>query len=55
MVLELYVTSDALLQVALVDGVAFKDRGGDGKVLSEDELKSCFKLTNHRVRRSGLH
>jgi hypothetical protein len=37
----------------LVDGVAYKDRGGDGRVLGEEELKGCFKLTNHRVSRLG--
>jgi hypothetical protein len=42
------------LEAVLVDGVAYKDRGGDGKVLGEDELKGCFKLTNHRVSHLAL-
>lgn len=35
-------------QLTLLDGVAFKDKGGEGRLLSDDELRSCFKLSNHR-------
>lgn len=35
-------------EVILVDGVTFKEKGGETRTLSEDELKACFKTSNHK-------
>ncbi|KAI8463749.1 MAG: hypothetical protein J3K34DRAFT_526758 [Monoraphidium minutum] len=39
---------DLTIELTLLDGVAFKDRGGEGRLLSDEELRSCFRLTNHK-------
>ncbi|KAI8470506.1 MAG: hypothetical protein J3K34DRAFT_521291 [Monoraphidium minutum] len=39
---------DLTFELTLLDGVAFKDRGGESRLLSDEELKACFKLTNHK-------
>lgn len=36
-------------QLVLLDGVMFKERGGDGRQLGPDDLRVCTKLNNHRV------
>eukprot|EP00798_Chlamydomonas_sp_ICE-L_P031265 gene31265-6408_t len=35
------------LEASLIDGVAFKEKGGDFNILSKEEIQSCVKFTNH--------
>jgi hypothetical protein len=35
-------------QLTLLDGVAFKDKGGEGRLLGDEELRACFRLSNHK-------
>jgi hypothetical protein len=35
-------------QINLVDGVRYKDIGGESRDLTDEELKSCFRLANHK-------
>ncbi|GIM13333.1 hypothetical protein Vretimale_16466, partial [Volvox reticuliferus] len=40
--------NNVMLEVILLDGVMFKERGGDSRILGEDDLRACFKLNNHK-------
>jgi len=35
-------------QLTLLDGVAYKDKGGEGRLLTDDELRVCFRTANHK-------
>jgi hypothetical protein len=37
-------------QAVLVDGAAFKDRGGESRQLTDEEFKACIKPRNSKVR-----
>ena len=37
-------------QLVLLDGVMWKERGGDCRALGADDLRACMKLNNHKVR-----
>ncbi|KXZ45073.1 hypothetical protein GPECTOR_59g682 [Gonium pectorale] len=39
---------NVMLELVLLDGVMFRERGGDGRSLGPDDLRACTKLNNHR-------
>ncbi|KIZ02180.1 hypothetical protein MNEG_5775 [Monoraphidium neglectum] len=39
---------DLTFELTLLDGVAFKDKGGEGRLLGDEELRACFRLSNHK-------
>ena len=41
----------AQVELVLLDGVMFKERGGDTRQLSYEELRACMKPLNHKVGR----
>jgi hypothetical protein len=38
------------LQVCLIDGVSYKERGGETRLLPFEEVRSCIKFSNHKAR-----
>jgi hypothetical protein len=41
------------VELVLLDGVLYKERGGDTRRLSYEELRACMKPLNHKVGSGG--